>query len=331
MKGLSLLKFIDMHCDVLLTAYENNSKDIYELPGMIDVKRLKEAGALAQFFAIFMPPPDASDILASCGPLQDSEYINANMNIFYTTMEKYNDIISPAYNFRDLLNNEKQGKISAFLTFEDGRAIDGKLENLKKYYDKGIRLISLTWNSANCFGAPNSSDSAVMSKGLTDFGKEAVEVMNELGIIIDVSHLSDGGFMDVAKLTRKPFIASHSNCRSLCPHQRNLTDEMIRIISEKGGVAGINFVPGFLDHDVTCRSNNVALITNHIHHMINIGGTDCVALGSDFDGFGGNLEVDGPDKMHLIFEKLKKDGLSEDTIEKVAYKNAERVIKDIML
>jgi len=169
-----------------------------------------------------------------------------------------------------------------------------------------------------------------MSRGLKDFGKEAVEYMNDLGMIIDVSHLSDGGFMDVANISKKPFIASHSNCRSLCSHQRNLTDEMIKVLAEKGGVAGLNFGPEFLNENIECKDSTVELMLKHVNRMVDIGGIECVALGSDFDGIGGNIEVSGVDKMQLIFDRLAREGYSRTQIEKIAYQNAMQVIREIL-
>ena len=195
--------------------------------------------------------------------------------------------------------------MSTILTIEDGRSINNDLAKIKEYYDLGIRLITLTWNFENCLGYPNSDDPKIMNKGLKDFGKEAVEYMNELGIIIDVSHLSDGGFYDVAEISRLPFIASHSNARALSPHRRNLTDDMIRIIGERGGVIGLK-------------------------HIKDKGGEEVLALGTDFDGIGGNLQIPSADKLPLLFEALRREGWSEDLIEKFAYKNALRVIRDVM-
>lgn len=325
------MKFIDLHCDTLMKAYRNRIENIYEMPDcMLDIKRMKSGGALAQFFAIFLLPPGAWERFNRDKPIEDSEYIQYSLKVFENTMRQNSEIIAAAYNAADILQNEKDGKMSGLLTFEDGRAIDGKLENLKHYYDKGIRLISLTWNHENCFGAPNSKDPAIMSKGLTDFGKEAILEMNRLGMMIDVSHLSDGGFMDVVQISQKPFVASHSNCRSLSPHQRNLTDEMIKLLAQKGGVAGINFGPEFLNSDITLKDSTVDLMIAHIDRMVNLGGIGCVALGSDFDGIGGNLEVNSVDKMHLIFDKLTKRGYSESDIEKIAYQNALRVIREVL-
>ena len=124
--------------------------------------------------------------------------------------------------------------------------------------------------------------------------------------------------------------ASHSNCRALSPHQRNLTDEMIKILADKGGVSGINFGPEFLNADVTCKDSTNELIVKHIKHFINVGGTDCVGLGSDFDGIGGNLEVGSSDKVPMIWDLLHKEGISDDVIEKIAWKNHFRVIKEAM-
>lgn len=133
------------------------------------------------------------------------------------------------------------------LTVEDGRMVNGSFDRLEQLAKTGVRAIALTWNFENCFGAPNSRDPKIMSKGLSAFGKEAIEAMNELGILVDVSHLSDGGFYDVAKISKKPFVATHSDCRALAAHPRNLTDDMIRLLAQKGGVSGINFAPAFLD------------------------------------------------------------------------------------
>ncbi|GHT79177.1 peptidase [Spirochaetia bacterium] len=323
------MKFIDMHCDTLMRSYIQGREDIYEMPGsMLDIKRMGEAGALAQFFAIFMPPPDLDPMLGFTQPVDDETYIAWCFKVFRTTMERHADMAAPALSRAFLEKNERAGKMSAFLTFEDGRPIAGKPENLEKYYHQGIRLISLTWNGENCFGYPNSVDPVIMQRGLKPFGKEAVSLMNRLGMIVDVSHLSDGGFWDVAAISTRPFVASHSNCRAISPHQRNLTDDMIRTLADKGGAAGLNFNPGFLNADTNSKDSTAVLISAHARHMIAVGGVECAALGSDFDGIGGDLEISGIEKMQLLFDQFHRDGLSDDVIEKIAWKNALRVLKD---
>lgn len=331
------MKFIDMHCDTLMYALEGlystsgGVTDLLDMPGtMLDIKRMKESGASAELFAIFFPRKTNGFIEAGGQKLTDKQHFDLLYQCYKQTMKLGADHIAEAFNVDDIVANEKAGKMSGILTFEDGRIIDGKLENLKYYYDKGVRLISILWNEENCFGHPNSMDESIMKKGLKPFGKEAIEYMNDLGMMIDVSHLSDGGFWDVAKLSKKPFVATHSNCRALSPHPRNLTDEMIRKMAERGGVSGINIAPQFLNSDITVKDSTVDLMSLHIRHMIQVAGEDFPALGSDFDGTSGNLEVDCITKMGLIFDQLKKDGVSERVIEKVAYGNAFRVMKEVM-
>ncbi len=324
------MKYMDMHCDTLMVlAGPDAPGDLYENQFSVDIRRMKNGSCAAQFFAVFMLP-EKSPRWEKLGHIGDEAYIQLLYQTLFNNIEKYGDSIGFAKNLEDLKKNEAAGKVSAFLTLEDGRAVNGQMENLERYYQMGFRLISLTWNYANCFGAPNSADPIVMNTGLTDFGKEAVVRMNELGMVVDVSHLSDGGFWDVCKLSQKPFVASHSNCRAISPHRRNLTDEMIRALGEKGGVAGINFGPDFLNPDPSNRESTVKQMSQHIQRMRNLGGIDCVGLGSDFDGIRGNLQVSGSDKMGLVFDQLHWDGFTDDEIEKVAYKNVQRVIGEVM-
>lgn len=226
--------------------------------------------------------------------------------------------------------NLQNGKLSAFLTMENAYAVRGKLENLKKFHEMGVGLMTLTWNDPNCFGQNHSSDKILMQIGLTEFGKEAIPYMNELGIVIDVSYLSDGGFYDVAEYSRKPFVASHSNCRELSPSTRNLTDDMIRLLAEKGGVSGINFEPTFLNICHTDIHSRVSRMCDHVEHFIKVGGVECARIGTDFDGIGGEFEIPDCTKTNLFFDELHRRKLGDDTIGRIAYKNVARVIKESM-
>ena len=325
------MRFIDMHCDTLMSAYRNPAYQLlHNEKTMVDFARMKQGGQMAQFFAMFLLPPGAEKFLGMDHPIDDDDYIDQLSAALKRNVEANSDIVAMASNADEMLANWDAGKMSAILTIEDGKSINGDINKIKKYYDMGVRAISLTWNFPNCIGAPNSTDPVVMATGLTDFGKDAVVHMQELGILVDVSHLSDGGFMDVAKLATKPFVATHSNCRSLSPHQRNMTDEMIRILADKGGVSGLNFGPEFLNADVSCKDSTAELIVKHIKHFINVGGVECVGMGSDFDGIGGNLQVGSSDKVPMIWDLMRKEGLSEDVIEKVAYKNVLRVMREAM-
>ena len=145
-----------------------------------------------------------------------------------------------------------------------------------------------------------------------------------------MSHLSDGGFYDVAKISKKPFVATHSDCRALAAHPRNLTDEMIRILAEKGGVSGINFAPAFLDDTPGNEESRVSDMVRHVKHFIEVGGEDCVGIGTDFDGIRGHLEVGEPGQLALLFDALENAGITPRQIDKIASGNVLRVMKEVM-
>lgn len=324
-----MIPYIDMHCDTLMRAYMEKKNSIYELPElMLDVRRLAQGGASAQFFAIFMLPESMREKLKDAFP-EDRDYIEVLLTVYERTLAEHGDCIGRCAELKDYLDNQKEGKVNAILSVEDGRAVAGELENLRWLRSKGVRMMAPLWNYANCFGYPNSDSPAVMQKRLTSFGKEAIAVMNDLGMIFDVSHLSDGGFWDVAKLSKKPFVASHSNCRALSPHRRNLSDEMIRALAEKGGVMGLNFYGPFLNRDTTCMESRIPQMLAHLKHMIKVGGSDLPAMGTDFDGMEGDFEISECSKMQLLFEAMEREGFTMEEIEKIAYKNVERVIKEV--
>ena len=243
-------------------------------------------------------------------PLPDEEYIKTLASFLFQNVKKHQDLICMAYNGEDVERNLSAGKMSAVLTMEEGRAVDGKLENLKRFYDIGFRALSLT--------------------GLTPFGREAVSYMQELGMLVDVSHLSEGGFYDVADICKKPFAATHSNCTALCPHPRNLTDDQIRVLGNAGGVTGINFAPEFLNEDMTSKTSTAARMAMHARHIADVGGVECVGIGSDLDGIFGNLEISDCSKMQLLADALEKEGFTGSEIEKIFYRNVLRVMKDSM-
>lgn len=330
--------YIDMHCDTLLRSAMQGAGSIYDGEGMTNIRMMKEGGQQAQFFAVFFPPVQMMDgrdkeLTAEqrkfSGLLRDEDrFFSVLRGNLLQAVEEHSDIIAMAYSGSDIIENSKNGRMSAVLTIEDGRMVNGSMEKLQYLYEQGVRAISLTWNFANCFGYPNSKDADIMRSGLTDFGRAAVDLMNDMGMLIDVSHLSDGGFYDVAALTKKPFVATHSNCRELCPHTRNLTDEMIRLLAEKGGVSGINFGPEFLTGDVTNKTTKTEYIISHILHFIDVGGEDCVGMGTDFDGIGGSFEIGHPTEMYRLFDGMKKKGITERQIDKIAADNVLRVMKD---
>jgi len=312
------MKTIDMHCDTILKLMKDKDNlGLDENDLSIDIRKLKKGNSLAQFFAMWVDLKNVINPLETCLEMIDK---------FYVEIEKNSDSISLARNYKDIIKNDNEGKISAILAIEEGGTLKGEIHNLRNFYRLGVRAITLTWNAVNEIGYPNI-EKDYMSKGLTIFGQETVHEMNKLGMFIDVSHLSDKGFYDVARLSSKPFIASHANSRAMKEHSRNLSDDMIKVLSENGGVMGICFEKDFLGESEYARIED---IIRHIKHIKNIGGIDVIALGSDYDGCSPNCEISNIGEIEKLVFELKKNKFSEDEIDKIFHKNALRVIKDVL-
>ena len=230
---------IDLHCDTLMAAEfrEGPDADIFDCPQQaIDIKNLLNAKAMAQFFAIYIPQGEWLKKMRAGETA--SQFIENCAQIFENTIASHSDVLAKACNADDVEKNWKDGKLSMILAMEDGVEVQGDMARLDHFYDLGVRCLTLTHNFANCFGFPHSKDPQMMSKGLTDFGKEAVKHMQDIGMLVDVSHTSDGVFYDVCKIARLPFVATHSNCRNVTDVTRNMTDDMIRELHRHGGVMG---------------------------------------------------------------------------------------------
>ena len=243
-------------------------------------------------------------------------------HVWQDVLDQYPDRLLPVRSREELERCFQEEKTGLLLTIEDGGVCGSNLENVKKVFELGVRLITLTWNYENAFGFPNGKDG-----GLKPLGIEAVQEMNRLGILVDVSHLSDDGSWDVQKYSKKPFVASHSNARAVTGHPRNLTDEMIRAVAESGGIIGLNFAPDFLGEGGVSR---VSDMVRHVLHIREKGGSGVLALGSDFDGIGGTLEIGGPDQFVLLWEALRKAGISETELEGMWCGNGTRVLREVL-
>jgi membrane dipeptidase len=312
------MKVIDFHCDTLLRLMDDRNKlELSKNSLKVDIEKLMKASSMAQFFAVYVDLNENKDPLQTCLNMIDK---------FYLELGKNSKEISIATSYQQLMENERLGKISAFLTIEEGGVLKGNLSNLRNLHRLGVRLMTLTWNYPNEIGYPNCN-MEYKDMGLTETGKQIVCEMNKLGMIIDVSHLSDGGFYDVARLSTKPFVASHSNSRAIKSHSRNLTDDMIKLLSEKGGVLGINFEKEFLG---TSDKSRVEDMIHHIKHVRNIGGIDVISIGTDFDGISPNLEIENIGQIHKLIDALRKNHFSQDEIEKICFKNAIRIIQNVL-
>ncbi len=316
------MRFVDLHCDSILEIY-TKKKDLADLAGHINLEKLQRGGVLMQCFAAFIATYDCAE--RNGIHVGAYELFCAMADIFDRQMALYPDVLAPARSYADVVKNRAEGKISALLTVEDAVPLAGRIERVDEMFARGVRMAALLWNYENSLGFPNSPDAREHAKPLKPFGREAVERMNELGIIVDVSHLSEGGFWDVADISRKPFIASHSCARALCDHSRNLTDAQLRAVAEHGGIVGVNFNSGFLNGRDDYTPN--ADIIRHMDYIRRKAGIESVALGSDFDGIDCALELRDCAGLPSLAEAMESV-FTDDEIDLISSKNALRVLRD---
>lgn len=348
------MNILDMHCDTITRLFHEKEKEtdsgskketLRENCGHLDLVRMKDSGYLLQNFALFVNQSKYPKVW---------EQVQKYAVFYQNEIGKNSDLIAPVLGYEDIAKNQAEGKMSAFLTVEEGAVCEGKLERLKELYDMGVRMMTLTWNFENEIGFPNTvmRNLADDKKGLTEVGKEFIVKMQEMGMIVDVSHLSDAGFRDVYANTTKPFVASHSNARAIAGHVRNMTDEMIRMLSERGGVMGLNFCPDFLfwefgelpedeneitkltaEHEVTKEAHKELYlqdVVRHAKHIENVGGIEVLGLGSDFDGIPLNPSLRGVQDMGQLWDALHKGGFSQDKIDQIFSGNVLRVYKECL-
>lgn len=325
------MRVADMHCDTIYEInrlqYEGKQCELRDNNLNISINKMEKGDYLVQNFAMFTHLKDTKDPI---------KHVQRMIDTFYNEIEKNKDKISVVYSYNDIINNDK---MSALLTLEEGGVVNNDLSYLRNYYRLGVRMITLTWNFSNGIGHPNFDIKGHNHgyneyddvHGLTEFGIEYVKEMERLGIIIDVSHLSDAGFYDVLKYTTKPFVASHSNARTMCPHARNMSDDMIKSLAKRGGVMGINFAADFLDMNVEGNHlSKIESMVKHIEYIKSIAGIDVIGLGSDFDGIPQNLELKDCSYMPLLEKALYDHGFSKEEVEKIFYKNVLRVYKEVL-
>lgn len=330
------MRVIDMHCDTVgeLFALQSQGKPgtLRENELHVDLTRMKGSGYLLQNFALFVQLGKDGDPWERVCRLHEC---------YEQELEKNSDLIGPVYRFYDIADNERAGRMSALLTVEEGGVCKGETRKLRELYRWGVRMLTLTWNFPNELGWPNfavgqsrwqSRHMPNTTQGLTERGKEFVAEMEALGMIPDVSHLSDAGFYDVLAVTEKPFVASHSNARAVCPWVRNMTDDMIRKLAERGGVMGLNFCADFLEEVPEGQKNpgTITAVVRHAKHIADVGGIGVLGLGSDFDGIDTHEELPGAQSMELLWEALKRSGFTEEQLDRIFWKNVLRVYEEVL-
>lgn len=299
------MNLFDLHCDTLYKAVTQNlplddkSMQVRQILNK-DSKRL-------QCYAIWIPddytPKKAEQFFYSAYEKISSECKRLNIKFI-----GQNESISKCF---------KNNKYTTLFTIENSTALNGKIENVEKFAKLGVKIITLTWNASNAVG--DGADVA-NSKGITDFGKRAVREMENNGIVVDVSHASDELFFDVSEIANRPFIATHSNSRSVTNHRRNLTDEQFKIIKDRNGIVGINFHRDFLSDNPDSASKYDLL--KHIDKFLSLGGENTVCIGTDFDGCNLPDDITGSESFAVIYEMLLKHNYKESVIRKIFYENA---------
>jgi len=357
------LIIIDTHIDVperLHAKWENISQLTEE--GNFDYPSAIKGGLNAPFMSIYIP----AKYQKTGGAKELADTLINMVNKFATDWpDKFIIATSPA----DVLNQFSKTRISLCMGMENGAGINEDLNNLEYFYNRGIRYITLTHSKNNKI-CDSSYDDEVTWNGLSPFGVEVVKEMNRLGIMVDISHVTDSTFYQVIKITKAPVIASHSSCRFFTPGwQRNMSDDMIKLLGENGGVLQINFGSSFLKGDIREKRSeiwkeindllkeqkiernspqgrkfvkdywtqnksgyaDVKDVANHIDHVIKLVGIDYIGIGSDFDGVGDSLPVGLKDVSGYpnLIYELLKRGYSEEDIEKICSGNLLRVWKEV--
>ncbi len=354
---------IDTHIDVpyrLDTKWEDISQRTEN--GDFDYPRAVKGGLNVPFMSIFVPSRYQTEGGAK-------EFTDAKIDLVESFAEKWPDKFVMAKSIADVTDQISSGKISLAMGMENGAGIENKLENLKHFYNRGIRYITLC-HSKNNLICDSSYDDERKWNGLSPFGKEVIEEMNRLGIMVDISHVTDSTFFQVLDISKAPVIASHSSCRHFTPGwERNMNDEMIKLMANNGGVIQINFGSSFLSGEIQEKSQkvgeyirkyraskeydpddeksqeylrkyrkenhpgyaDVSDVVDHIDHVVKLVGIDHVGIGSDFDGVGDSLPTGLKDVSGYpnIIYELLKRGYSEEDIEKICSGNLLRVWKSI--
>lgn len=316
---VGLASIADAHCDtlMLLTGEHPVAGSLTEnLPGHLDLPRMLEAGVGLQFFALFTEP--------SHGPGLNLRRILEMIAAFHRSVAMSEGRLRPVLTAHDVAPQE--GSVAGLLAVEGLSAIAGSVEVLESLHMLGVRSAMLTWNERNDL-ADGALDQG-SGGGLSVAGKAIVRAMQRLHMVLDVSHLGEKGFWDLLDASEGPFIASHSNARSLCEHPRNLRDEQLKALASRGGVAGMNFYSGFIVADGPAKMDD---LMRHIGHIADLVGPQHIGLGSDFDGIHAWPEgLGGVQDYPNLRQALAKAGFSDAESEGILGGNLRRVLAEVL-
>jgi len=325
------LVVVDGHCDTALDLVgESFSADgkpprdflSREDRGHLDLPRLEEGGITCQFMALF-----TDDKYVPEAERQTWRLLEAVEAVYART-----DRFRPAASAADILKAKREGYVASMLAIEGGEAIGSDLGVLRAFRERGVRLMTLTWNRRNAIGrgAGEGDPKVDGTGGLTDFGRKVVAEMERTGMIVDASHLSDEALDDLLKVAQRPVVASHSNSRELCPHRRNLEDAQVERIAATGGLVAATFAGVFIDRDPAKVS--LARLVDHVERLWRVAGADHVGIGSDFDGFTKKygIALGQCSELPLLTAALLERGIPEPDVAKIMGGNWLRLIGEIV-
>lgn len=348
---MSLPPIFDGHNDTLLALHEpkrGGPSSLFERnkQGHIDLPRMREGGMAGGIFAIFVPshakPNDFTRVADANGhytwPLPEPlelEYAQqetmAMMARLFQDAKKSEGKFKVVLSVKELESCIEKGTIAALLHFEGAEAIDADLYALEVFYQAGLRSLGIVWSRPNAFASgvplafPGHPD---IGPGLTDVGKSLVRSCNDLGILIDLAHLNEAGFWDVAKLSNAPLVSSHTAAHAIAPHSRNLTDKQLDAIAESDGLVGTVFATGFLRPDGAWHDDTpLEVIVRHIDYLVERLGITRVAFGSDFDGARIPKALADATGMPKLLKLLQELGYGEKELRQLAFENWLRVLR----
>lgn len=316
------MRYFDLHCDTLYECYETG-KNLRENDLMIDRAKVSGYNHYAQFFALFCGARAPEGVMRA-RPLLDlpeEERLDALLAEAKRQFRDNADWLAQCYDSEEFDRARAKGKAAAFLSIEGAELLASE-EHLRRAYDAGVRLVTLSWNYRSQYACGAAADN---NAGLTEKGRALVQELVRLGVILDVSHLSERGFWDLCVETEAPFAASHSNSRAVCPHLRNLTDLQFSEIVRRGGLCGLNLYSAFLREDGLRGTLDDAL--RHIEHFLEQGGESCLALGCDFDGCDClPAGISSARDMGALAEEMLRHNYLESTVRALFYDNADAFI-----
>ncbi|MDI3270535.1 MAG: dipeptidase [Bacillota bacterium] len=310
---------VDAHCDTVLD-WTDGRRHLTPRTGEghIDLPRLREGGVNLQIFALFVAPEYHHE--------RSLPRLLQMLDAFYREIEAHRDEMVLCLTTEDMRRAKREGKVGALLSIEGAEPMGRDLARLRIFHRLGGRAMGLVWNGRNDLADGVGEEGT--GGGLTRLGVETVREMERLGMMVDVSHLSEKGFWDVVSIATKPFIASHSNARALCDHPRNLKDEQIKALAERGGVMGLNFYAGFLTQGGEATLDDVL---DHAEHILQLVGPDHLGLGSDFDGISRAPKgLEDASFFPRFTEGLLARGYGEDVVKKVLGGNFLRVFGEVI-